>query len=219
MLVVGLGMAICGIALLFDDTAKCGNVEMKVGDLCTTYSRGSETTRTLEQQRGVDEFMAGVSVCIGVVLTLGVLATFFGKAGVVPDRRALAEARDDWQYRETDEQVLGDLRETNLVDPDGPARDVLHGTLDGLRFAVFDVPYHSFAERKQSTATAWLVYLPPTAPPGFSQWAAAQRRLFNPGMNNAVDVSDHAIFDVRFKPYHVRKPDGLLRPVQPETRR
>ena len=66
------------------------------------------------------------------------------------------------------------------------------GTIDGLRFELYD-----FREDGRSPSTAWIVYLPPGAPPGFVEWSHRRRDAKPVGpLIESVTVADRSIMNV-----------------------
>jgi hypothetical protein len=110
-------------------------------------------------------------------------------------RRQLAAAHG-WTYREADPAVLHGWGHDASLESTSNATAVVSGSRNGVRFDVFDFTDGS------GPHTAWVVYLPDSAPSGaLLRWTGAGVR-FDRAPLHQVSIGDRKIADVT---------DGLLR--------
>ncbi|MFB9236666.1 hypothetical protein ACFFWC_14070 [Plantactinospora siamensis] len=213
VLLIGLSMAICGIAGFFDDTVECGGQTMESGDKCVTYRDGTSTTRTVAEERSSGHFTDGLLAAIGSVLVLGTGITFLGKAvpeaDSVRSRAELAQSQG-WDFVERDASALDGIRGLPHFHRDTVPYNVLRGTMDGMRFTVFD--YETSVINDREPNTAWVVRLPPSIPAGFAEWAGRQAPLWS-RPNNMVYPLDTVLVDIG-SGVHRSVGDQVLRQVK-----
>jgi hypothetical protein len=206
VILVGLVVVFVGIHEL--TTVECGGRQMTNGDSCVNL--GSGGTRDFEQQHRFNEGFGSVAIGVGVALLLGAGVYLLRTRELPPhtyhDRQELAR-REGWDFQASDTGLLKEWQplSAHLASTED-LRGVIRGTLDGLRFAVFD--YSAY----DGENTAWVVYLPEPAPPGFRNWCKGRRLRRRP--LNLLQSTPNALINYGVRQHRSRRPDNVLRQVR-----
>ncbi|MEU4157827.1 hypothetical protein [Actinoplanes sp. NPDC026670] len=208
ILVAGLVMLVSGGLWLLSDSVDCGGSEMSAGDECVTYSDGDSTTLDLAGQRRANQFKGGALAGLGLLLTVtgGFLVRSdrgTDPAAPLDDRIALGR-RDGWSFTEVDTELLETWRHQVHFSSSPAAWSVLGGTLDGVRFVIFDYRLGG------NPRTAWMVF-PSRPSPEFRKWALAQG-IIGRGALNTVEKDERALIGTG-RLFRSRKPDRVLDPI------